>query len=211
MKSKPNLILLGTGGHARSCIDVIEHQNYFNIAGLIGLPNQLHQRIFGYVIIGLDEDLPCLAKDYEHAFVVLGQICNAASRIMLFDKAKKNGFKIPSIISPASYVSPHASIGEGTIIMNGAIINAGVKIGKNCIINSRALIEHDSIVEDHCHISTGAILNGQVTIGSKSFVGSNCVIKQGISIGRECVIGMGLAVRSDITKNTTYIGNLLNE
>ncbi len=90
--------------------------------------------------------------------------------------------------------------------MHGAVVNAGVRVGENSIINNRSLFEHDSTVEDHCHISTGAILNGGVTIGEGSFVGSGTVIKEGVKIGQDCVIGMGLSVRSNQADYSRYTG-----
>lgn len=75
-----------------------------------------------------------------------------------------------------------AKIGEGSIIMNHALVKADVTIGINSIINSKALIKHYAIVENHCHISTAAIINGRVKIGKEYFIGSNSVTKENISI-----------------------------
>ena len=72
--TKPSIILIGAGGHARSCIDVIEQQGYFQIAGLVGLPEQLQTRHLGYNVIGTDSDLPELAKTYQYALITIGQI-----------------------------------------------------------------------------------------------------------------------------------------
>ena len=202
---KPNLILFGPGGHAHSCIDVIEHLGVFKIAGLIGTEEELQNECMGYRIIGTDSDLPELAKRYEHALITVGQIESARVRQCIYDQALALGFKFPSIISPRAYVSPYAVVGDGTIVMHGAIVNAGARVGNNCIVNSNALIEHDATVADHCHISTGVIVNGDVSIGFGSFVGSGSVIKQGITLGSRCVIGMGLAVRHDHAENSIIL------
>ena len=85
--------------------------------------------------------------------------------------------------------------------MHGVIINAYATIGKNRIINNKALIEHNVIIGDHCHISTGAIVNGEVTVGRRSFIGSCTVTKQCISIGSDCVIGAGVTLKSDVKSN----------
>ncbi|HEY8101585.1 MAG TPA: acetyltransferase [Burkholderiaceae bacterium] len=205
--SKPSLILIGAGGHARSCIDVIEQQCRYQIAGLVGLPNQMHAQQLDYSVIGADSDLPELAKMYTYALITIGQIQTADHRIRLYHQAQQLGFTLPVIIAPTAHVSRHASIGAGTIVMHGAIVNAGAKIGNNCIINNRALIEHDVKVEDHCHISTGAILNGDVTVGTSSFIGSGSVIKEGISAGKGCMIGLGLTVRHNISDHAHFIGH----
>lgn len=206
--TKPQLILIGAGGHTRSCIDVIEEQGYFQIAGMVGYPEQrdAEQLDYGYAVIGTDSDLSNLAKTYQFAFIAIGQMQTAEHRIRLYQQVAQLGFQLPVIIAPTAHVSRHAGIGGGTIVMHGAIVNAGASVGNNCIINSRALIEHDSRVGDHCHISTGAILNGDVTIGAGSFIGSGSIIKQGVTIGRDCLVGMGLGVRHNLTNTVQFTG-----
>ena len=81
--------------------------------------------------------------------------------------------------------------------MHRAVINAGAEVGRNCIINSQSLIEHEVIIADHCHIATGATVNSGVHIGMGTFIGSNSSIRQCINIGEKCVIGMGQRVLTD--------------
>ena len=200
---KQDLIIVGAGGHALSCIDVIEQQNKFIIAGLIGLENEIGSIVSGYKVIAADSELPELAKLYPSALVSVGQIKNVDVRISLFQKCVQAGFSMATVISPNAYVSLNAQIGEGSIVMHGAIINSSAKIGNNCIINSRSLIEHGSIVGDNTHISTGVIVNGDVTIGSNCFIGSGSIVKEGISIGSDCLIGMGQIIRKNIEKKMT--------
>lgn len=205
--SKPNLILIGAGGHAHACIDVIEQHDQYRIAGLVGMPEEMHAQHLGYSVIATDSDLAELAKAYQYVFIAVGQIRSPNSRIRLYQQVTELGFQLPVIIAPTAYVSCHATIGAGSIMMHGAIINAGAKVGINCIINTRALLEHDTTVEDHCHISTGAILNGDVNIGAGSFVGSGSVIKEGVSLGKGCMVGMGLSVRHNQVDHARFVGN----
>ena len=205
--SKPGLILIGAGGHARSCIDVIEQQGQYRIVGLVGLPDQRHTQQLGYAVIASDDALGELAKSYQYALITVGQIHSVEHRLRLYQQAAQCGFQLPVIISTTAHVSPHALIGAGSIVMHGAIVNAGVSVGNNCIINTRALIEHDTSVEDHCHISTGAILNGDVSVGTGTFIGSGSVIKEGVLVGKGCVIGMGLTVRHKLADYTRFTGH----
>lgn len=203
--SKPSLILIGAGGHAHSCIDVIEHLGVFNIVGLIGTKEELQDECMGYRVIGTDSDLPELAAQYKYAIITIGQIKSPLVRHRLYEQALSLGFKLPAIISPAAHVSRCAVVEDASIVMHGAIVNAGAKVGKNCIINTNALIEHDAIVGDHCHISTGAIVNGDANVGSGSFVGSGSIIKEGIALGSNCVVGMGVAVRHSYAENSRIL------
>jgi len=179
---KELIILIGGGGHCKACIDVIEQTEKYQIVGIVDIPEKMHDQILGYEVIATDSDLPKLANDYEIFLITVGQIRSPEKRIRLFETIKGLGAKLPVIVSPLAYVSKHAAIEEGTIIMHHAIVNANAKIGKNCIINTKSLIEHDAVIGDHCHISTGAIINGGVEIGRCSFFGSGAVAKEYVSI-----------------------------
>jgi sugar O-acyltransferase (sialic acid O-acetyltransferase NeuD family) len=204
--SKPDIILIGAGGHMRACIDVIEQQNKFHIAGIVGKADEMHTRHLGYAVIASDNSLPMIAKEYQNVLITVGQIKSHDTRVTLFQNAAALGFNFPVIISPRAYVSEHSNIAAGSIVMHDAIVNAGAKIGSNCIINSRALIEHDSSVDDFCHISTGAILNGGASLGFGSFVGSGSILKQNISVGKCCIVGMGVKVRFNLGDHVEYLG-----
>ena len=203
--SKPDLILIGAGGHAHACIDVIEQHGGYQIIGLIGMPDELHANHLGYEVIGTDKDLTQLVKTCPLALISVGQIQTPLHRIRLYQQVMQLGFQLPTIIAPSAYVSRHATLGVGTVVMHGAIVNAGARIGNNCIINTQALIEHDVTIADHCHISTGAILNGSTTIQTGCFVGSGALLKEGISVGESCVLGLGLIVRHNQPDHTKMI------
>jgi len=205
--SKPCVILIGAGGHAHACIDVIEQHGEYQIVGLVGMQEEMNAQHLGYAVVATDAELPQLAKKYRYAFITVGQVRSPDTRICLYQKTVELGFTLPNIIAPTAHVSEHATIDAGTIVMHGAIVNAGARVGKNCIINSRALVEHDAIVQDHCHISTGAVLNGSVHIGAGSFVGSGSIIRDGITLGKNCVVGMGLCVRHNQVDNTKFVGH----
>ena len=192
------IVLVGAGGHARACIDVIELAGQYKIAGLVEKDESNSERNLGYPIVGTDEDLQNLRKKYQYAFITVGQIKSAAIRVQLFNMLKDLEYKLPLIVSPRAYVSKHAQIGDSTIVLHDAMVNANAKVGKNTIINNKALIEHDAFIGDHCHIATGVIVNGEVTIDNESFIGSGAVTRQSVSIGNNCIIGAGVIVKKDI-------------
>lgn len=202
--AEQRIVLLGAGGHARSCIDVIEQEGRFLIARILGLPYDVGKPLLGYTVAGTDESLADLAATVANALVSVGQIHSAEPRKNLYTRAIAAGFKLPVIVSPQAYVSPHAKIGEGSIIMPGAIIAAGATIGRNCIINTRASMDHDAIIGDHCHVSTGAILNGGVTAGDDCFIGSGAILREGIRIGSATFIGMGMRVLDDLPTQSRH-------
>lgn len=200
--TKTPILLVGAGGHARACIDVIEQEGRFTVAGLVGLPHEVGTRILGYPVLGTDVDLPTLLGDYAHALVSVGQIKTAEPRMRLFNLLEQSGYALPVIVSPRAYVSPHATLGAGAIVMHGAVVNAGAVVGRNCILNSQSLVEHDAVIADHCHIATAAAINSSVHVGAGTFIGSNSSVRQRISIGERCLIGMGQRVLADCEAGT---------
>lgn len=193
-----SIILVGAGGHCRSCIEVIESQNQFQIAGVVGTASEQGSSICGYSVIGTDDDLPDLFRKHPRALVAVGQIKSAVTRQRIFRTLRDLKFQTPDIHASSTITSRHSSVGEGTIVMHRAIINAGARVGENSIINSCALIEHDAEIGDHCHISTGAIVNGDAMIGSGTFVGSGAVVLQGVRVGENSIIGAQALVVKDL-------------
>jgi sugar O-acyltransferase (sialic acid O-acetyltransferase NeuD family) len=201
-----NIILIGGGGHCHSAIDVIEAEGIFSIKGVFDNNKATESLVQGYPILGNDSTLFSGIAPDCYAFITIGQIKNPDKRMEIFEALLTKNFKIPTIISPRSYVSRSAEINFGTIIMHAAVVNSNVIIGNNCIINSQALIEHDSIIESHCHLATGTKINGGVYIESGCFIGSGSIIKEGIRIGKNSIVGAGSVVLKDLPENSQYIG-----
>lgn len=207
MPNREQIILIGGGGHCKSCIDVIEAEGKFRISGIVDLKKKIGQKVLGYKIIASDEDIPELGKKFKYFFITIGQTKSPLLRIKEFNLLKSLKVILPVIISPSAYVSKQINVGEGTIIMHRAVVNVDTTIGNNCIINTGAIIEHDTTVGSHCHISTGTIINGGCYIGEKSFIGSNTVIVNNVHIANGTIIGAGAVVVKSIEKKDTYAGN----
>ena len=199
-----SIILLGSGGHCKSCIDVIEKSFSHKIKGIIDKPDHVNKEFMGYKILGDDNEIKDHFQENDCSLICVGQIKSPAVRIRLFNLLLENGINMATVKSINSVISKHTKINIGTIVMHNSVINAGSIIGANCIINTNSTIEHDVIIKDHCHISTGVILNGGVEVGRGSFIGSGAIIKQGIKIGEEVVVSAGEVVSKNIPSNTTY-------
>lgn len=206
---KEDIILVGGGGHCNSCIDVIELQDKFNICGIVDQKERLGQKILGYEIIATDDDLPELSKKYNNFLITIGQIKTSEIRVKIFDLLKSLKVNLPVIISPRAYVSKHAKIGEGTIVMNDVVINSNTLIGKNCIINTKALIEHDSIIGNNCHISTSSVINGTCKIGDNCFIGSGSIVINNCEITDDVILSLGSVVRKSIYDSGVCSGDFL--
>jgi sugar O-acyltransferase (sialic acid O-acetyltransferase NeuD family) len=210
---REKLILIGGGGHCKSCIDVVQAEGRFEIAGIVESTacqvSDIGSLVMGYPVIGTDDDLPELVKTYKNVLITVGQIHTAEVRIKLFNQISKLGGISPVIISPNAYVSRTATIGAGTIVMHQVIVNTEAVIGVNCILNTGMLVEHETTVGDHCHPSTCSVINGQCRIGSRVFIGSRTVLSNNINIVDDSIISAGSVIFHSIREAGVYSGNPL--
>ena len=203
-----SLILVGGGGHCKSVIDVAECAGY-TIIGILDKPEEVGKRVLNYEVIGTDEDIP---KYVDKALFVItvGQIKEYTVRRKIAALIDKAGGKYATLIANDAYVSKYASVGEGTVVMHKAIVNADSRVGRNCIINTLTNIEHDVVIGDFCHISTGCMINGDTHIGNNVFVGSNSEIHNCKCIVDNVILAAGSVVYKDIEEPGTYSsGNLV--
>jgi sugar O-acyltransferase (sialic acid O-acetyltransferase NeuD family) len=185
-----NITLIGAGGHAKSCIDVINSTKQFKVKYLVGENKFYNNEIFNLKKIIKADKVNNFIKNFKNLniLIAVGQLKTGVERNKLYQFYKNLGCNFPKIISINSYVSKFSKIKEGSIIMHGAIININSTIGKNCIINSKSLIEHDCVIGDNIHVSTGVIINGGVQVGDNSFIGSGSIIKQNKKIPKNSII-----------------------
>lgn len=204
--AKESLVLLGGGGHCKSCIDVIESTDQWQIAGILEKTDALENAVLNYPILGDDSEIDNYIIKGHHFLVTVGQISSPGIRDRLYRSLKAKNAKLATIVSSVARVSKHAQLGQGTIVHHFSFLNASSTIGENCIINSRANIEHDTVIGNNSHISTGAILNGNVVVGNNCFIGSGAIVSHGVIIGDDVIIGAGSLVLNNIESPGTYIG-----
>ena len=196
-----NILIIGSGGHAVSCIDVIEQNNKFTILGYVDNNKSNSKLSKKYKYIGNDNDLKKINEKCKNAVIGIGQIKDYKIRSNLYLELKNIGYNLPVIISPLSYVSKNCTLGESTIVMHHALINNQSSILENCIINSKVLVEHNCYIGPNTHLAPGVIICGDVNIEGNTFIGSGTIVKQGIKIGKNCIISAGKYISNDIPSN----------
>lgn len=203
MKQK-GIVLVGGGGHCRSLIEAAESAG-LKIAGILERPDVGTKEILGYPVLGDDDLIRELAANHEFV-VTVGFVKSPAIRRKLHQRIIKENGRLAKIIASTAYVSPHAEIGAGSVVLHHATVNASAKIGMGCIVNTAADIEHDVRIGDECHISTGVMVNGGSVIGNRVFIGSGTVVTQGVRICDDAVIGAGSLVLHDVKKAGVIFG-----
>lgn len=160
------IIVIGGGGHAKVVISIIKKLNNFDIIGYTDIEN--NSDILGVEYLGNDEILEelFLNKNIKNAAIGIGQIKNVESRKETIEKLLKIGFEFPVIISPNAVVNEDVKLGEGTVVMDGVIINSGAFIGDFSIINTKTSIDHDCKIGDYVHIAPGVTISGALKLAA---------------------------------------------
>lgn len=191
------LVIIGAGGHGKATADNALKNGYTNICFV---DNYATGERLGFPIIGTNDQVKKL-NDGKTDFVIgLG---NNAVRKRTAEEFDVNWV---TLIHPSAQIATNVTIGKGTVVMAGAVVNVGASIGSHCIINTCAVVEHDNIIDDYVHISPKGALGGTVHIGESTHVGIGASIINNLDICGNCIIGAGAVVVKDITDCGTYVG-----
>ena len=198
--SNKSLTIIGTGGHAKVCLDIAELMCQWNEIKFITDDEKIKD-FMGYPV--LDKLTDNIDDGYKNYFVAIG---DALKRREWQLNLLQNGGKLCNLIHPTSIISKTAELGVGTVVMAGVIVNPGTIIGNGCIINTSCSIDHDNLIGDYSHLSPGVCTAGGVAIGDSVWVGVGTNIINNIRICSNCTIGAGSLVIRDINEEGTYVG-----
>lgn len=199
------IIVIGAGGHAKVIIDIIEKQAKHIIIGV--LDNSATGTIMGYPILGPDSIATELASKIDNLqFIIAVGDNSTRQEIALSYERTITDIKFGKAIHPSAQIGKGAVIGCGTVVMAGAIINADCHVGCHVIINTKASIDHDSVMQDFASLAPGATTGGNCTIEECSAIGIGATLKHGIRVGKNTVVGAGSVVIANCEPNSTYYG-----
>ncbi len=207
VKSQNGIIIIGGGGHAKMCIDIIRQMKTYYLAGIIDSKLGIGTTTLGVPVIGRDKELEKLFKQgIKFAVIGFGALHKPSIRQETFQTLKRIGYFLPNLIHPSAIIEPSAILGEGNQIMAGSIIGSDVRVKNNCIINSGSIVSHDSYLHNNVHITPGAMLAGSVKVGTNTVIGMGVTILLNVEIGSNVVIPNGM----NIVKNISH-GKFLKE
>lgn len=193
------VVIVGASGHGKVVADIVRLSGDI-IVGFLDDNPKMPKSFMGFPVLG---KIDRFQKYKDYYFVVA--IGNAIIREKIAERMQ--GVKWYTAIHPSAIISNmEVSIGMGTVIMANAVINAGSLIGRHCIINTCAVVEHDNQIEDFAHISVGAKLAGTVHIGRRTWIGIGANVSNNLDICADCMIGAGAVVVKNIRRAGTYVG-----
>lgn len=207
MSNDNNIVVIGASGHAKVMMDIVEKEGKYRIIGLIDSYKQVGESLFGYEILGTEDYLPTLiqSRKVSAGLITIG---DNWVRHLMAEKIKSlvPEFRFISSIHPSAVIARGVTIGAGTAVMAGVIVNSDSAIGNFCILNTNASLDHDSLMEDYASLAPNATTGGNVTIGAFSAVSLGASVIHGLSIGRHSVLGAGAVALENIPDHCVAYG-----
>jgi sugar O-acyltransferase (sialic acid O-acetyltransferase NeuD family) len=201
------VVIIGGGGHAKICIDLIHRAGSFKMVGILDSRLAVGTNVLGVTVLGDDKLLGSLKKKgIQRVINGIGSVQNPIRRIEIYDRLKEFGFETPNIIHPSAVVEASVQMGTGNQIMAGAIVGSSTKLGNNCIVNYGAMLAHDCVLEDGVHICPGVQLSGDVQVARSAIIFTGAIVFPRVKIGEEAVVSAGAVVSQDVPSKSVVAG-----
>lgn len=195
------LIIIGASGHGKVIADTAIKMKKWDIISFLDDDESIDKSL-GLEVIGKTIDA-VKYKDEADFFVAIG---NNFTREKYLEALIDEGIAIANLIHPSAIIGTDVSLGIGTAVMAGVVINSSTRIGRGCIINTSCSLDHDNLIEDYVHISPGVKLAGAVKVGRGSWIGIGSAVINNVKICCNCIVGAGSLVIKDISEPGTYVG-----
>lgn len=204
---KQQVVVVGSGGHAKVVIDTLESTEAFEIVGVTSKDMARGEQLLSYPVLGDDDVLPDLySKGIHHAAVGVGGFRDNQLRTEVFNRLKALGFQVVTAVHPSVYFGRDACVGEGSILFPGVMLNTEVKIGRNVIVATGSSIDHETHIADHALISAGVTIGAYVNILEGALIALGAKVVSGVTIGRHALVAAGAVVVKDVPDYTTVMG-----
>lgn len=203
------ILLIGGGGHCSSVLDTILKDRLFYKSQIGIIDNNMPKgtQLLGVPVVGKDEDIGELYKvGYTLAFLTVVSM-PIEKKEKLIANIKKIGYIFPNIIDSTAIVSPYSIIEEGIYIGKNTIINANSIIASFSTINNGCIVEHDCNIGSFVHLGPGSILCGSVNVGYNTHLGAGTIVKPLVCVGKNCISGSGSNIVKNVLNNKLVFGN----
>lgn len=204
------IIIYGGGGHAKTAIDILRSSDDWQIIGIVDDGIEPGTLISGVPVIGNGSILESLrAQGIHSAINTVGGIGNYKIRWNVFERLNTAGYDFPTLIHPAAFVEPSATLGDGIQILPQSYISSASQIGFGTLINAGVIVSHDCQIGKCVNLSPGALLAGGVKVDDFAQIGMGVTININLCVGTEAQIGNSAVVKSDVPPHTRiYAGQI---
>lgn len=162
------LLILGSGGYGKTVADLARQLDCYDKIAF------LDDNSIGEGILGVCGEYQSFADGATHMYPAFG---NNQTRMYWMKTLTDAEITVPTLVHPRAYVSPTATLEQGTVVLPMAVVNTGVTVKQGCIVNIGALIDHDSVIGAGTHLAPGAIVKAENRIPAGAKIESGTVVE----------------------------------
>lgn len=200
------LVVFGAGAHAAVLIEALSLVGRTVEPWLADDDLALQGKTIDGRTVHPGERILELKPDTVELVNAVGSVGPPSARQQVYERFAQRGFRFIRVIHPTAVVSPSATIAEGAQLMAGSIVQTRAALGVNTIINTKASVDHDCTIGDHCHLAPGVTLSGNVTVGNGCHLGTGATVIQNVTIGAGSFVAAGAVVTHDLPPGSSVQG-----
>ena len=202
-----SVVIMGASEQAKVAIDILEQRSAYNLRGLIDSYKAAGGGLYDHLILGAEDVLEQLWRAGEiHGGIIAVGDNSSRRKFAERVKARLPDFRFITLVHPSAVLGRGVSIGAGSIVMAGVVVNSDSTIGEHCIVNTKSSMDHDGVMGDFSSLGPGATAGGKVKIGEGSAIGLGANVIHGVSIGRDTVLGAGALAVADVPSDCVAYG-----
>ncbi len=199
-----DVLIIGAGGLAIQCFNLIV-EKYKNPAERKAEEDRVKAN-FG--VSGIDE-FPLYHSEeiIRVCDTFIPMVSDSKDRVKLIRRFEKKGAFLDSLVAPDFPNKISKNYNWNGIILDECLVEGGVKLGSNILINKRCSIYHETVIGNNVTLAPNVVILGNCQIGDDTFIAAGVIIREKTKIGKNCIIGMGSVVLEDIPDNSVAYGN----
>ena len=208
MQTQTRIAIVGASGHGLVVADIVRCDGRHELVGFLDSGKPVGAGPAGLPILGPGEAVAALAREHglTECLVAVGHNDTRRRCVQMLARLMP-ALRFPAVVHPSAVVAEGVILGEGTVVMAGVVINPGCRIGRHCIVNTGACLDHESTMGDFSSLAPGVVTGGNVQIGEGSAVCLGAKIIHGIRIGAESVVGAGALVLENVPDACVVYGS----
>ena len=200
------IIIFGAGGIAKLAHYYFSCDSEYEVTGFTVDKEYCKDDIFlGLPVVPFEGIEDSYSPTTHKLFIAVSYSKMNSVRAQKYFIAKKKGFELATYVSSRCTFLTDKNVGDNCFILEDNTIQPFVKIGNNVTLWSGNHIGHDSVIEDHCFLSSHIVVSGNVHICQYCFIGVNATLRNSIRIAPETLIGAGAIIMKDTVEKGVYI------
>jgi sugar O-acyltransferase (sialic acid O-acetyltransferase NeuD family) len=196
--SDKSIYVIGAGGHGKAVVRAAQLSG-LQVGGVFDDdPSKYGQRICGAPVLGPISDI----SRHQRGPAVLAIGDNRVRRRL----AEELNLPWATVVHPSACVDSTVRLGQGAVVLAGAVIQVDAVVGEHAIVNDNATVEHDCFIGAAAQVACGATLAGGARVEAGSLIGAGATVLPGIAVGAGATVGAGAVAVHDVPAGATVVG-----